>query len=1243
MAFVLVVLLLLELHCQLAYSRNITISDDGNSSDICCVDGQCDCSSLYQALQKIKSDTTIINITSSQVFLPTNVIISDHSTIDILGNNDTVITCNQTGYVTFLNCKNVSISGITWDRCGGAYLAGAILVNHTDNLSVSTCKFQKSLAYGIAIEAVSGVITIADTEILNNSVLRNSAGGLHLQQTTEDAQVELNIINCIFKFNGYKSSGDGSDGGAIKIDTVGVTSMLNVSIENSVISDNHANRGGAIYLYAEANNLTIKFNNVTFTGNSALGGGDSIYYFTKQGENASFIITGGSSIVGYSRDWLHFATNLTTLIMENVTINHNGEGYMLLYIETYSENSTIGFYDVNLLGTRVQLVLRHPEACFVEFNKLIASHYSSLQIDGSEGKGFQCNITNCQFLNNNASDVAVVNIINKHPYDPNGNPAITQIINSSFVNNSYGSSNVVSLEFNGDGINVNGTPAITRIINSSFTDNNHGSMSVVAILYDNDGNSRPLGDVQLSSTTFANNIDNDNTLYLYYCNLIISNEVIFRGNTAIKGAGIYFTNFSTALIDSYADFKFADNTAALGGGAIYAEFAAVPNSVGYCYPWLLFYTTAHGEYTANFSNNHAHAAGNSIFFSIPSDGVDCVCRNSSSSDSLMYIPSQFNYTGSNEIATSPYSLQLGPPAVCSGLCSDGGTYQVKDIMLGEYFSVVTRMLDYYNNTAEPTLFQLRCSENCQNYSLTGLDEFEYKFVETNNTMNISIIGHEVKTNSIIGLEMSSVVATINSYVRTITVKIEVTIIPCQIGYVYNSDSQKRACVCNRIDGIIECELDSIKIKRGYWYGKIDNTIVVGLCPNDYCKYGSSCKSSENFCDLSKFSDNQCNQYRTGPACGKCQNNYTLAYDSNDCIPDSHCSAWWTAGIVILTMIYWVTVSFTIIFMMYFITAPTMLGYVYGITYFYSVIDLLVSNDLPISDGMIRFIEILSGLVNLTPRFLGSLCLVKGLSGIDQQVIHYIHPVAIALLLFLIPKLAKCCDRVSDILNRVGTARSMCLLLLLCYTSISSTSLNLITPSVFQGTRTLYTYFSPDIKYFTGRHIIYGIVAILLTIVIALGFPIFLLLQPLLRRCQRIQFIKIQHILDQFQQCYKKEYHWAAAMYLICRLLVYTIVSVSMVNYVTSYFVLQVLCFVVAVLHILLRPYKNDAVNSLDHIILLIAVMVVSLNTNSLFISLSTDTAVNDFVVAIFVLLPLISFIGFLVLKRFKEKFSRLDA
>ena len=69
--------------------------------------------------------------------------------------------------------------------------------------------------------------------------------------------------------------------------------------------------------------------------------------------------------------------------------------------------------------------------------------------------------------------------------------------------------------------------------------------------------------------------------------------------------------------------EFTVNTAALNGGAIYAEF---PLALNFCYPWLLFHIT--GEYTETFINNHANTVGNSTFFSIPSEIAQCIVRNS---------------------------------------------------------------------------------------------------------------------------------------------------------------------------------------------------------------------------------------------------------------------------------------------------------------------------------------------------------------------------------------------------------------------------------------------------------------------------------------------------------------------------------------------------------------------------------------------------------------------------------------
>ena len=41
---------------------------------------------------------------------------------------------------------------------------------------------------------------------------------------------------------------------------------------------------------------------------------------------------------------------------------------------------------------------------------------------------------------------------------------------------------------------------------------------------------------------------------------------------------------------------------------------------------------------------------------------------------------------------------------------------------------------------------------------------------------------------------------------------------------------------------------------------------------------------------------------------------------------------------------------------------------------------------------------------------------------------------------------------------------------------------------------VYTYLSPDIEYFNGRHLAYAIVALILTVTIVIGFPLLLLLE-----------------------------------------------------------------------------------------------------------------------------------------------------
>ena len=80
------------------------------------------------------------------------------------------------------------------------------------------------------------------------------------------------------------------------------------------------------------NDLTMKFINVTFIDNNAVLH-DSIYYFIPH-EESTFIVPGGSSNIGDSINSSHFTSNMTFILIENLTIVHD---YMSLSIETYSK------------------------------------------------------------------------------------------------------------------------------------------------------------------------------------------------------------------------------------------------------------------------------------------------------------------------------------------------------------------------------------------------------------------------------------------------------------------------------------------------------------------------------------------------------------------------------------------------------------------------------------------------------------------------------------------------------------------------------------------------------------------------------------------------------------------------------------------------------------------------------------------------------------------------------------------
>ena len=439
---------------------------------------------------------------------------------------------------------------------------------------------------------------------------------------------------------------------------------------------------------------------------------------------------------------------------------------------------------------------------------------------------------------------------------------------------------------------------------------------------------------------------------------------------------------------------------------------------------------------------------------------------------------------------------------------------------------------------------------------------------------------------------------------------------CHPGFWYHNTSQK--CECYNSTNIVTCSGSSSTIKRGYWLGSVTGKPTVTFCPINYCNF-TCCETTNGYYHLSPLRDDQCMPHRSGTVCGDCEVGYTLSFDSTECIHVEACTIGHTILLITLIVLYWIAIIIVVSTMMYF---KAEIGYLYCITYYYSIVDILLSQNLFLSyKQLYTLINLMSSITKITPQFLGHLCLVQGMSGIDQQFVHYIHPLVVSIILIVISCLAKRSRRLSHFISR-GIIPFICYLLLLSYTSVATTSLLLMRPLKFHNVDKVYTYLSPEIRYFHGRHLLYGIVAVVFTIIIVIGLPFLLLFEPILNH--KINFIKIKPLLDQFQGCYKDKYRCFAAYYMICRLVIIVIVIIHSPNDFISYYLIIIACIVLDFIHQLSKPYTNNHLNSFDGTILHLAILISFLPLVEFFDNFDLTLAVG--IAYILVLLPLVGLI-----------------
>ena len=498
-----------------------------------------------------------------------------------------------------------------------------------------------------------------------------------------------------------------------------------------------------------------------------------------------------------------------------------------------------------------------------------------------------------------------------------------------------------------------------------------------------------------------------------------NSSIEFINNKALQNGGaIYLSDYSHLMILNAANVTFSYNSANDYGGVIYAllkKSSIVINSSNVFFN----YNTA-GKIQASIYMRLSKSCNN-----------DCLDHSIIGNNFL-----KFNMSG---LSASPFKLLLYNTVKCIDVNgTDFNTYYMNNVMLGQEITFDACVLDYFDQPTKATDFVVSGMEH-HDYSISGS---KYISIACNQTVQgISVTGN-LHSNQSYNYSINISLYTHSSDTKIVSAIVIVELIQCHQGFWYSNKLHK--CECYDTGNIISCSGSSSTIKRGYWFGNVTGKPTTIYCPDNYCNFSCS-EITNGIYHLSPVRANQCRLHRSGTACGNCEEGYTLSFDTPDCIDMNKCTISQTVLVTVLSVLYWIIVVIVVFIMTYY---KLTIGSLYAIIYYYSIVDILISQVSFASYGLYiyAFINILSSLAKLTPQFLGQLCLVRNMSGIDQQFIHYVHPIMISLILIMISTLARRSRRVSSFVSR-GIIHFICFLLLLSYTSVATTSLLLMRPLI----------------------------------------------------------------------------------------------------------------------------------------------------------------------------------------------------
>lgn len=355
----------------------------------------------------------------------------------------------------------------------------------------------------------------------------------------------------------------------------------------------------------------------------------------------------------------------------------------------------------------------------------------------------------------------------------------------------------------------------------------------------------------------------------------------FIGNSARTGGALNIREGSIVYFDTNSTTIFDNNFAEQYGGAIYAALAS----------FLCFYQIEPIEPypRLEFISNSALLAGDAVYSNLE----NCLLHEGVYTESALRI---FNDISDFSLDAINSTSLISSPASQLCICDENGTANCEG---SNFLQINTRpgqsvqlslqgrgylagSTTFFGFGLTPTEITAKIEGNT---SLATLSPLQYlqSIASHCSILTYTLYGRPLNNHTV------RIVLSPNNLRLYTPVILNVTLLPCPIGFVLSNDTLE--CVCDPIlsNNGVTCDSNELTVNSDSieWIGTLNTTIPPLVA------YGE-CQTFHHYCNTSRVTnlrldnpDVQCIEHHSGVLCGQCQPGYSLAIGSTNCLKCSN--------------------------------------------------------------------------------------------------------------------------------------------------------------------------------------------------------------------------------------------------------------------------------------------------------------------------------------------------------------------